>query len=246
MITPFEAIKTRNFAQEVANQIKQNIFNGTYKSGDKLPSESELAEIFGVSKVTVRQSVRVMENSGIVYTKQGVDGGIFVAEADPMAVSSYLSDMLKLKRVTQSDLTLSRMIFEPDIASLVTRVWKENDLQEAEENLRQAEIALEKGDLDKARLLNLAFHRLLCIITENPVIIFTLNSVIDVLEENVLKIKLTRKFIHRELEEHKIILEMIKRRKEKEACTEMRKHIASVHKKLESIHKSKSKQKSKK
>ena len=241
MITPFEAIKTRKFAEEAANQIKQSIFNGTYKSGDKLPSESDLAEVFGVSRVTIRQSVRVLENSGIVYTKQGVDGGIFVAESDPMAVSSYLSDMLKLKRVTQSDLTLSRMIFEPDIASLVTRVWKKSDLIEAEENIRRAETALEKGDLGKARMLNLAFHRLLCDITGNPVIIFTLNSVIDVLEENVLKIKLARKFIHREIEEHKVILDKIKKRKEKEAGTEMRKHIASVHKKLESIHKSKSK-----
>ena len=107
--------------------------------------------------------------------------------------------------------------------------------------IKNIETALVKGDLGKARMLILAFHLLLCAITGNPVIIFTLNSVIDVLEENVLKIKLARKFIHREIEEHKVILDKIKKRKEKEACTEMRKHIASVHKKLESIHKSKSK-----
>ena len=237
-MSPFKPVKTEKFAQEVAGQIKQSIFEGIYASGDKLPSESELAVLFGVSRVTVRQSVRVLENSGLLYTKQGVDGGIFVAEADSIAVSSYLSDMLKLKRVTQSDLTLSRLIFEPDIASLVAGVWKENDLEEAEENVRQARTALERGELRKARLFNLAFHRIICGLTRNPVIIFTINSVIDVLEENVLTIKLERDFIHRQIMEHEVILKKIKGRKGDEACEEMREHIGIVHEKLEDLHNS--------
>ena len=245
-MSTFRPLRTEKFAQEVANQIKESIFDGTYMSGDKLPSESELAGLFGVSKVSIRQAVRVLENSGIVYTRQGVDGGIFVAEADSMAVSSYLSDMLKLKRVAHSDLTLSRLIFEPDIASLVAKVWKKDDLEGAEENIRQSQMALEQGDLSKARLLNLAFHRDICAITRNPVIIFTLNSVIDVLEENVLKIKLGREFINRQIVEHKIILEKIRRRKGDEACEEMREHVAIVHEKLEAMHKSGFKQGQKK
>ena len=194
--------------------------------------------MFGVSNVTVRQAVRVLENSGILYTKQGVDGGIFVDEADATSVSSYLSDMLKLKRVTQSDLTMARSIFEPDIASMVARVWRDEDLKEAYLNIERAGMVFKKGDLSNTRMLNLAFHRLICAITRNPVIIFTLNSVIDVLEENVLTINLDKDFVLREIEAHAAIIEQIEKRNLENSREEMRKHINEVHQKLEAAHKS--------
>ena len=237
MMSTFKPIKTEKFANGVVGQIKESIFDGTYLSGDKLPSESDMAGLFGVSKVTVRQAIRVLENSGLIFTKQGVDGGIFVAEADSISVSSFLSDMLKLKRVTQSDLTMARLIFEPDIASLVADVWKENDLEEPKKNIRQAKLFLEKGDQDNTRLLSLEFHRLICNLTRNPVIIFTLNSVLDVLKENILRFRLDTEFIRNEINDHEIILEKIRRRRKDEAYNEMHKHIGIVHKKLEEMHK---------
>lgn len=233
---PFKRLRSEKFSQEIANQIKESIFKGTYRSGDKLPSENEMAAMFGVSNVTVRQAVRVLENSGILFTRQGVEGGIFVAEADTGAVSSYLSDMLKLKRVTQSDLTMTRLIFEPDIAALVARVWEADELDVTRTNIDQARAAFERGDLDNARMHNLTFHRLVCAITKNPVIIFSLNSVIDVLEENVLTLKLDETFVANEILAHEVIIEKLHAR-EFEACREiMRRHIREVHERLEADH----------
>ena len=234
---PFKPLRTEKFSQEIANQIKESIFDGTYASGDKLPSESDMAKQFGVSKVTVRQAIRVLENAGIVFTKQGVEGGIFVEEADTTSVSSYLSDMLKLKRVTMNDLTMARIIFEPDIAYRVAKVWEGNDLEDVEKNVQEAQIALDKDEFQRSRLLNLEFHRLVCNITKNPVVIFALNSVIDVLEQNVLKTELDRDFIHNEIISHEIILKNIKTREREIAHDEMRKHIKIVHQKLEKIYK---------
>lgn len=81
-----------------------------------------MADLFGVSKASVRQAVRVLENSGIVYTKHGIDGGVFVSEADTISVSSCLSDMFKLWRVTMGDLTMGRIIFGSDIAFHIAKV----------------------------------------------------------------------------------------------------------------------------
>ena len=235
---PFKRLRSEKFSQEVANQIKESIFDETYASGDKLPNESEMAAMFGVSNVTVRQAIRILESSGILYTKQGIEGGIFVAEADTTAVSSYLSDMLKLKRVNQSDLTMTRMIFEPDVAALVARVWQDKDLDEIYENLQQAKIALNRGDLKSSRLFNLSFHRFIYALTRNPVIIFTLNSVIDVLEENVLKIKLGKDFVYDEIIAHEAIIEKISLREPEKSRNEMHRHIKKVHEKLENAHRS--------
>ena len=237
-MAPFKPLRTEKFSQEVANQIKESIFDGTYVSGDRLPSESDMAELFGVSRVTVRQAIRVLENSGIVFTKQGIEGGIFVAEADTMSVSSYLSDMLKLKRVTMSDLTMARIIFEPDIVYRVAKVWEGDDLEVLEKNVQEAKIALDKNEFRKSRLLNLEFHRLVCNISKNPVVIFALNSVIDVLEENVLKTELDRDFIRNEIISHEITLEKLRARERGAAHDEMRDHIKMVHQKLEEIYSS--------
>jgi len=233
---PFKRLRSEKYSQEIANQIKKSIFDRTYAPGDKLPSESDMAQLFGVSNVTVRQAIRILESSGLLFTKQGIEGGIFVAEADPAAVSSYLSDMLKLKRVSQGDLTMTRMIFEPDVAALVATVWQDGDLKDMHDNIQQARKALEKGDLDACRLFNLAFHRFIYALTRNPVIMFTLNSVIDVLEENVLNIKLDPDFVCDEVHAHQAIYEKIIARRPAESREEMHRHIKKVHEKLEAMH----------
>jgi len=231
-MTIFKPLRSEKFSQEVASRIKESIFDETFAPGDKLPSERKMAEAFGVSNVTVRQAIRVLENSGIVYTKQGVDGGIFVSEADTTSVSSYLSDMLRLKRVSMSDLTLARVIFEPEIAYHASLVWKDGDMEEVERNIEEAEIALANGKAFDSRMLNLAFHRLVCNITKNPVVTFALNSVVDVLEENAMKSKSDTDFTIEVIASHRTIMEKIRGRKKEEARDEMKKHIERVHVRL--------------
>lgn len=225
----FETIRVKKLAEEVGQRIKKSIFDGIFASGDKLPSEHELAVQFGVSQITVRQAVRVLESAGIIYTKQGVEGGLFVAEADTEVVSSYLSDMLQLKRVSQEDLTVSRLLFEPDIATRSAAVWKAGDLDILEQNIQDAQAAFDRDDLNAARIYNLGFHRMLCAITKNPVIIFALNAVIDVLEENVVTLQLSRDFIHQEIAEHGVLLEKVRARDTEGVRMEMQKHIQEVH-----------------
>ena len=234
---PFEPIKSQKYSDTIANKIKESIFDGYYSSGDRLPSENKMAEKFGVSNVTIRQAIRILEYSGIIYTKQGADGGIFVAEADTKSVSSYFSDMLKLKRATQSDLYMARLIFEPDVAHMVALVWRDGDLEEAEKSIRRAREAFQKNDFFNARVYSISFHRLIAAITRNPVIIFTLNSVIDVLQENIVKVKFGRDFILKTIDSHEIVLGKIAARKADEARDTMRMDIKLVYDKVDAMDK---------
>ena len=133
---------------------------------------------------------------------------------------------------------MARIVFEPDIAFRVAKIWESKDLEDVERNVQEAQIALDKDEFRRSRLLNLEFHRLVCNITKNPVVIFALNSVIDVLEENVLKTELDRDFIRDEIIAHETILDKIRSREREQAHDEMRKHIKIVHKKLEEIYSS--------
>ena len=56
---------------QVFDQIKDMIRSGTYCAGDQLPSEKELMERMGVSRVTVRQALRLLADAGIIETRKG-------------------------------------------------------------------------------------------------------------------------------------------------------------------------------
>ena len=62
----------------VKKEIDNRIEKGTYTPGERLPSEAELAEEFGVSRATLREALRVLEKEGKVDRRQGI--GTFIAE----------------------------------------------------------------------------------------------------------------------------------------------------------------------
>jgi GntR family hexuronate regulon transcriptional repressor len=65
--------------QQIARQIAAAIAGGRYASGDKLPSERELADDFGVSRPTIRDAMIALEFQGLVEARQG--SGVYVSAA---------------------------------------------------------------------------------------------------------------------------------------------------------------------
>ena len=57
--------------EQVFNRIKDSVRSGEYKKGDLIPSEKELMELMGVSRVTVRQALKMLSDSGIIETRKG-------------------------------------------------------------------------------------------------------------------------------------------------------------------------------
>jgi GntR family transcriptional repressor for pyruvate dehydrogenase complex len=75
--SPFTAIERINRSEHVRRQLQDAIRHGDYRPGDRLPSERELGELFGVSRVSVREAVSALEAVGLVEVHQG--RGSFVA-----------------------------------------------------------------------------------------------------------------------------------------------------------------------
>lgn len=74
----FPPVRTANVFEETVERILQSIKLGVVPSGDRLPSERELAARLGVSRVTVREAIRVLQEAGYVDSKRGRYGGTFV------------------------------------------------------------------------------------------------------------------------------------------------------------------------
>jgi GntR family transcriptional regulator len=67
---------------QIKEVLKQRILDGDYEVNERLPSESEMMKVFGVSRITVRQAVRDLHTEGLVFSAQGK--GTFVSR--PKAV----------------------------------------------------------------------------------------------------------------------------------------------------------------
>src|SRR5919201_4674404 len=117
----FEPIRRPRASGEIVAQIERAIFGGHLSSGDRLESERELAEKFGVSRITVRDALRVLEARGLIRVKVGATGGAFVAEANVDRVAESISTMIQLKRMTLSELAEARTVVEAATAELAAQ-----------------------------------------------------------------------------------------------------------------------------
>src|SRR5512145_2388031 len=113
----FRPLSGKRVFEEIYEQIRELIFSKTLKPGDKLPGERELAARFGSGRISVREALRMLEQSGIITIKQGSEGGAFVTDVDASHISGPMSDMIR-----RSDITLDHL-FEVRL-SLETLVLK--------------------------------------------------------------------------------------------------------------------------
>jgi len=117
----FKAIKKVKASDEIFQQIKDAIISGRYKAGDKLPSENELSQIFNVSRTTIREAIRSLSTSGLIYIKQGTAGGAFVAELTFDILFNFWQDLYDSGKLTLAEICDARLIIEPQVARIAAK-----------------------------------------------------------------------------------------------------------------------------
>ena len=97
---------------QVLEQVKSMIAQGVYKKGDLLPSEKELIEMMGVSRITVRKALQILSEAGVIETRKG-KGSFVAVDASELAPAS-----MDLKKYCESfvQAILVRLLLEPAIA----------------------------------------------------------------------------------------------------------------------------------
>ena len=86
--------------QQVANALRAAILTRTFAPGDKLPSGPQLAEHYGVARMTVQQAIRVLRDEGLIVSRQG--SGVFVRERTerPVGLRPHLERAFEQPRVS--------------------------------------------------------------------------------------------------------------------------------------------------
>lgn len=118
----FSPVGPQRLSDGVVNQITEAIVTGRLRTGDKLPSQRELQEMFGAGRAAVLEALRVLEASGLVMTKRGAQGGTIVNFLPEKGLGDALSLMVQLNEVSLGELVEFRQVIEGNAAvSLSTR-----------------------------------------------------------------------------------------------------------------------------
>lgn len=201
--------RVRAAYRQVADQLREQILTGELASGTRLPSESELARLFGVSRSTVREALRVLASQHLIDTTRGVTGGSFVSNPDTESVADNLGGTLGLlvstQSMTVSDLLEARLILEPSAARLAT----ERADAEALELLRATVASTSELAPARGFVVHWDFHTTLVSATGNPLLQLMCRPINQVLRSRLDRDRLGRSEWERVDSDHVEIYEAV-------------------------------------
>jgi len=167
---PFKQLKKTRLYEEVAEQIKEAILDGHLKPTERLPSERDLCEIFGVGRPTVREALRVLDNMGLIEIGSGVKGST-VKDVDITqymeAVREQMSHLIKVNEETIRDLWEVRKYIELGIAVTAACKARRQDLNKLRDCIHRMEAC--GNDIRAYFPIAVDFHKYLAKLTQNKI-----------------------------------------------------------------------------
>jgi GntR family transcriptional repressor for pyruvate dehydrogenase complex len=172
-------------SDKVADMMLETILSKRLHVGDRLPSERELGEQFGVSRTVVREAVRALVAKGIIEVRSG--SGLRVAAVDASAVSESMSLFLRGGEFDFEKVHEVRALLETHIAGLAAERATVEDV--ARLRAVHDRMMSEAADVDSAARDDLEFHRLIALATRNELYLVLMDSIgnalIDIRRENL-------------------------------------------------------------
>ena len=224
----FKIARTSTITQKIIDQIRTAILEGKLKPGDVLPPEKKLMQQFGVSKQTLRESLRALEHMGLIDVRKGIGGGAHIVEVDIEVTKQSLANFLYFKNLTIEDLSELRKLIEPHAAAKAAEAMSKEDLRTLAELNEQARENLDKKVMQEMSLNEINFHRVIAQTTNNPILVLILDFVEDLLEDFKKVLKPDLAFSKSVLDAHDRIYEAICNKNPEKASAEMYQHVHEV------------------
>lgn len=220
----FSPIKNTKVYEQVIDQIKEMIAEGTLKKGDKLPPERNLVEQLQVSRASIREALRALEVVGLIECRQG--GGNYIKTSFEDNLLEPLSIMFTLEGSDKQEIWELRKIMEVEAAGLAAKRASKEQLEELND-LLQSFNACE--DEDASAEIDKQFHYKIAEYSGNVLIFNILRTVSTLIEDfikNIRKVILVEKENRQVLiSQHTEIYLSIERHSSADARKAMREHL---------------------
>jgi GntR family transcriptional regulator, transcriptional repressor for pyruvate dehydrogenase complex len=175
----FQPIKPKKVSLQIADQIRSSILSGEFTPGDKLPPERELAEMFSVSRPSVREALNILSASGLVMSYHG--GGTVVLSLVDTSVGNFLSELIRVEQERALDVIEVRKGME----SWTVYYAAERALPEDVQRLEEIVLGMERNlnDQSPSEDLDANFHIIIARATHNIVWLHLMQSLFDAMKE---------------------------------------------------------------
>lgn len=214
---PRKAKKARLY-EDVLTRLAELIEHGQLKPGDRLPPERVLAERLQVSRATLREALRIMQEDKLLVSRVG--SGNYIAEGN---VKSLING---IKHLGMQDIFELRLLLDPPICALAAQRATLEDIGRLETILRHQKARIEQG-LSGAKA-DAAFHSMLAQATHNRALVRLGQALIEVTAPSRRHGLQTTRRARASLEAHRRILDAIKAHSPEQAHRAMEDHIRTV------------------
>ena len=219
-----QPVSKTKFHEQIVAQVQALIEKGRLKDGDQLPAERELASIFKVSRHSVREAIRVLEQQQVVKSRPG-SGTFVILENESSVVESLAGAILREKNAL-AEVFQFRELLEPQIAGLAARKATSENIRELEDLVERQQKEIENILVSKE--LDEQFHLALARATGNAVLM----QVVELFGHIVLKSRHENsRSRHRNqlsVKGHKQILQAIRDGNGLAASTMMADHLKAI------------------
>ncbi len=181
MSVQFRKAKQSRIFQDVVAQIQEAILDGEIKPGDKLPSERDLGDMFGTSRGTLREALRVLEQKGLIEIRLGVGGGAIVMDPGEKQITESLAMLIRSQKVSLHHLAEFREDVEGTVAGMAAERAGDDDIRHLEELIAALKKCWQSGADRWPEFVRIdeKIHMLMARIAGNPVYEFILKTVHD-------------------------------------------------------------------
>jgi DNA-binding FadR family transcriptional regulator len=181
MSVVFQKAKQVRVFQNVAGQIEDAILEQKYIPGNKLPPERELTKMLGVSRGTVREALRALEQKGLIEIRLGVNGGAMVKSLNTDQLSESLGLLIRHQKISLDHLAEFREGVEGNVAGLAAERAGKEDIRWLKKLLDEGKSHLDEEPLNWEAFVQVdeKFHIALPRIAQNPIYISVLQMVHD-------------------------------------------------------------------
>ena len=221
----FKPIKPKKVSTQIAEQIRSSILAGEFTPGDKLPPERELAEMFGVSRPSVREALNVLASSGLVMSYQG--GGTVVMSLVETAASNPLSELIRVQQDRALDVIEVRKSMESWTAWYAAQRALPDDIRRMDEIIAGMKHNLELKQPSEDLDANL--HIIIARATHNIVWLHLMQSLFDAMKEFQQTVWRAAYLTHEDhqllFEHHSSIVQAIKTKDQQAARDAMLHHL---------------------
>jgi GntR family transcriptional repressor for pyruvate dehydrogenase complex len=208
-----ESAQPARVYQLIADEIENAVLSGELKPGDRLPSERELVEQYGVSRPTIREALRVLESNHLVKSRLGDRRGPVVLPLTSHSLQKALTRLTSVSAVSFQSLLQFRMIIDSAAVLLAAQYRSEADLLEMERANARMRASIELG-YEEFSTADFEFHRIVARASGNPLLELSgeavRSSVLTLIQKRIIDSGDSRAQMQASIRHHDEVLDAVK------------------------------------